>query len=630
MPHRPQVLFPAHARQHPAVSGGNVAILTAENPQFQTRGIDSNDGMAKELDRLGLDYEPTQGRYGSDTKNSFIVMNPDKQAVLDLARRAGQKSVAMSENGKHQIHYVNGEFAGQATPPTAGHTWSEKDPQGDFTSRPGPNGEAYGHFAWNIDSASPKIPSVKSMVPNQMKPLAQSEHPFIVEVKKWVERLGDLRTAEMRKAEMKEGSQVNVESSSLKSPTWKPMGTALKTEPVVGPKGETRYRISGAPAPAAPTVGSKGETRYKIPGLAAAVPEPKVTKQPCEGLGSGRAQVKTRLGKDEDVSGDVHKMRKNDMPNKTDPLDEATVHSCPSCHVRQSPVIAALRKAKGGVCVKCDKSIAKAEWKPTIKEQDKDSGSGGDVKRGTLKLGKSELGSTPTSKLMQHLSSYCVTKAEGMAIPSAPKPPQAAGAKPTQAAGLQKALGEPEDRPGRAAVKPLEKPPVSEAQRGAMHAAAAGKSTIGIPKSVGKEFADADKGGKLPESSPVKKLHKAITDSITLSKGIGVGSLKAGLNQASFQAPKEIEAPAGKVQPKSPKEFDMGAFHPTSSGPSGLELDQTKRTFQPGHKPVDPSNPLSTQPAVKSFKTPGSVPGSKAIPALKSGLHIAGLRNIRR
>ena len=42
-------------------------------------------------------------------------------------------------------------------------------------------------------------------------------------------------------------------------------------------------------------------------------------------------------------------------------------------------------------------------------------------------------------------------------------------------------------------------PPVSEAQRKAMFAAAEGKSTLGIPKSVGKEFANADKGGKLPQ-----------------------------------------------------------------------------------------------------------------------------------
>lgn len=42
-------------------------------------------------------------------------------------------------------------------------------------------------------------------------------------------------------------------------------------------------------------------------------------------------------------------------------------------------------------------------------------------------------------------------------------------------------------------------PPRSEKQRRAMRAAASGKSTLGIPKKVGKEFSKADKGGKLPE-----------------------------------------------------------------------------------------------------------------------------------
>jgi hypothetical protein len=41
-------------------------------------------------------------------------------------------------------------------------------------------------------------------------------------------------------------------------------------------------------------------------------------------------------------------------------------------------------------------------------------------------------------------------------------------------------------------------PPVSESQRRAMQAAAHGNSTIGIPQTVGQEFSDADKGGKLP------------------------------------------------------------------------------------------------------------------------------------
>ncbi len=41
-------------------------------------------------------------------------------------------------------------------------------------------------------------------------------------------------------------------------------------------------------------------------------------------------------------------------------------------------------------------------------------------------------------------------------------------------------------------------PPVSEPQRKAMQAAAAGHSTLGIPQKVGAEFAKADPGGKLP------------------------------------------------------------------------------------------------------------------------------------
>lgn len=44
-------------------------------------------------------------------------------------------------------------------------------------------------------------------------------------------------------------------------------------------------------------------------------------------------------------------------------------------------------------------------------------------------------------------------------------------------------------------------PPVSQKQRKAMYSAAAGKSKIGIPKSVGKEFTDSDKPGKLPEKA---------------------------------------------------------------------------------------------------------------------------------
>lgn len=48
-------------------------------------------------------------------------------------------------------------------------------------------------------------------------------------------------------------------------------------------------------------------------------------------------------------------------------------------------------------------------------------------------------------------------------------------------------------------------PPVSQKQRAAMAAAAQGKSTIGIPAKVGKEFIKADPGGKLPRKVKPKK-----------------------------------------------------------------------------------------------------------------------------
>lgn len=48
-------------------------------------------------------------------------------------------------------------------------------------------------------------------------------------------------------------------------------------------------------------------------------------------------------------------------------------------------------------------------------------------------------------------------------------------------------------------------PPVSQQQRKAMYAAAAGKSTLGIPKKVAKEFVASDKPGKLPKRAPKQR-----------------------------------------------------------------------------------------------------------------------------
>lgn len=52
-------------------------------------------------------------------------------------------------------------------------------------------------------------------------------------------------------------------------------------------------------------------------------------------------------------------------------------------------------------------------------------------------------------------------------------------------------------------------PPVSQAQRRLVYAAASKKGGVGgMPQSVGKEFTEADKPGKLPEKKSIYKKKK--------------------------------------------------------------------------------------------------------------------------
>ncbi len=79
---------------------------------------------------------------------------------------------------------------------------------------------------------------------------------------------------------------------------------------------------------------------------------------------------------------------------------------------------------------------------------------------------------------------------------------------------IHKATGKAKDEMPQVATDP----PVSEAQRRAMWAAAAGHSNIGIPQSVGKEYAGADPGGSLPGkakdmmASQFRKLGELLTE----------------------------------------------------------------------------------------------------------------------
>jgi hypothetical protein len=669
MPLRPQTLYPAHANQHPAVTGGNVAILSADNPRFPAE-MQGEDALKTELDRLGLDYEVTKGRYGAPER-SYIVTNPELPTILDLARRFGQESVAYSENGRHQLHFVNGPQAGMATTPSEKHQWHEQEPQDNYTAVPSPNGEPWGFFTWDIDFNSPMVPSAPTpMTQEQVAPMAKSESPLFDSIRGALEALGELRTRELaksaapvtdtdayfhpsekgsppkpkpagppaqntyrqvpkdyRKAEMREGSQVNIETNPFKKPDWKPIGTAMKSE----------YDAGSAVSMV------QGDMTH----------------------------VKSQHGSQE------KQMAKTD---KVDPLDGDIAkqkHMCKMCKAEMSPVVAALRAKKGGVCMKCGGDMAKAElkydknepqhgqldnsWKPKCEEPNKAPGSGGQVTRNPVGNGSNDGAASTTFPMKKaevpaarprsivdvlrsktlakgsleaklgtgktdHLAAGAPTgtnmpnpapapapmaKAEGMPVPAAPKPPQAPGAKPTMAGGMAKAedlqktftaggrlkpsAGDPRGRP--ASPKPAPKPVDEE-----------------------KWFAQGD----------IKKaLHKALRETIDLHKA-DPGSLKAGLQQASFDAkPAPTGLPAaGKVQPKSPAEFDAASFRPASPGaagaPSGLELDTKPKAFEQGFKPAGPA---------VGKGGPGMAPtGAGAKPGmttLKGGIPIAKLTGIR-
>jgi hypothetical protein len=72
-------------------------------------------------------------------------------------------------------------------------------------------------------------------------------------------------------------------------------------------------------------------------------------------------------------------------------------------------------------------------------------------------------------------------------------------------------------------------PLVSEKQRRAMYAAAAGRSTLGIPRVVGREFVAADRGGKPPLRKKLPPKARSRASSTRYGRG---GGMLGGLSRA--------------------------------------------------------------------------------------------------
>ena len=232
-------------------------------------------------------------------------------------------------------------------------------------------------------------------------------------------------------------------------------------------------------------------------------------------------------------------------------------------------------------------------WGIDPKEPNKNPGSGGKITKNPIGNSENDGASSVTFPMKKGDA--------GMSMPSAPKPPQAAGATPSKAGGTPKVstpkpaapamsgtgMGKTEGSSVEESVgKPLMKPSASGAQHRAMAAAAGGNSTLGIPKKVGKDFVAADKGKKFGKNEAFGKLHKALEDAISRNKltkttpGTAAGD---ALQDAHEAKPTETGVPAaGKAQPKSPAEYDAENFRPASPGAAGAPIAKPKPTLKRG------------------------------------------------
>lgn len=195
----------------------------------------------------------------------------------------------------------------------------------------------------------------------------------------------------------------------------------------------------------------------------------------------------------------------------------------------------------------------------------------------------------------------------------------------------------------------LSKPPVSQAQRAAMGAAAGGKSNLGIPKSVGKEFIDKDPGGKLPAKKaeppmakpPSGKNMQTHVPTSTAKSELTKGMFAQAAQQAdpvSASHAAQVKPPAGKVQlpgaaAQAGRAAGFGAamageFQPKGPISSGLELATPAKPASPAGMRASGSLGLASPKAADVLPGAGAKPAAPQSPAAKPGIFgkIGGFR----
>jgi hypothetical protein len=202
MPRRSPLPPGGDPKQHPALSGGHVVIVSGESPVFkQGMTHEGHAALGQVLEREGLEYEPIHGKYGDKKQPGYIVHVRDDGEVEKLkgiGKRFGQEAIVHSNAGKHQYIYTAGPQEGLATPPSEGEDWFDEEPENNFSTLYGPGGEPLGHFSYHLDFDHPLIPHGKG----QMVEAPEAARQVLkAAIESYRGVLIDLRKREMSKAE---------------------------------------------------------------------------------------------------------------------------------------------------------------------------------------------------------------------------------------------------------------------------------------------------------------------------------------------------------------------------------------------------------------------------------------------
>lgn len=141
--------IPPELADHPIFAGPYpVGMVTADAPKVPPQITGGTKAMAKELERMGLQHELTNGKYNGQTETSFLVHNPTREQMMELGQKFGQESVVFTHNGNHEMIYTNGANKGKWNPGLPGGEYF-KDPPADFFTQIPQKGYLRLDFDWN-------------------------------------------------------------------------------------------------------------------------------------------------------------------------------------------------------------------------------------------------------------------------------------------------------------------------------------------------------------------------------------------------------------------------------------------------------------------------------------------------